>query len=143
MNDLVFRRADEEELSQIIAMQTEIFCGEQGIPEELIGTFLANEPICWCAEKNGRIVGSVAAWREQNEVHLGRFIVLPQMRGQKIGTKLLNHAVRELFESGVEALHMEARDTTVRIVLGMGGKICGEPFAFYLGNVTPMVLEKT
>ena len=141
-NDLVFRKASVEEYPLIIALQTEIFCGEQKIPEELIDAFLANNPICWCAEQSGRIVGSVAAWQESGETHLGRFIVLPEMRGQQIGTRLLNHAARELFDSGVEVLCMEARDTTVRIVLGMGGMICGEPFEFYLGNVTPMRLDK-
>ena len=141
-NDLVYRKASVEEYPLIIALQTEIFCGEQKIPEELIDAFLANEPTCWCAEQSGRIVGSVAAWQECGEIHVGRFVVLPEMRGQKIGTRLLNHAVRELFDSGAEVLCMEARDTAVRILLGMGGMICGESFEFYLGNVTPMKLEK-
>ncbi len=142
MDDLVFRRATEEEIPQIIALQTEIFSGEQDIPEELIDSFLSSRPVCWCAEREGRIVASVSAWEENGEIHLGRFIVVPALRGQQIGSKLLEHAVRELFDSGVEVLYGEARDSAAGIIRAMGGRETGQPFPCYRGNVTPMVLEK-
>jgi hypothetical protein len=37
---------------------------------------------------------------------------------------------------------MDARDVTVKIICGMGGKIAGEPTPFYDGTVTPIVLHK-
>ena len=43
---------------------------------------------------------------------------------------------------GVDSIRMDARETTVRIVCGMGGRIVGEPAAFYRGTVTPVVLER-
>ena len=43
---------------------------------------------------------------------------------------------------GVEEIHMTARDTTVKIVCDMGGEVTGEPYAFYAGNVTPVVLKR-
>ena len=141
--DLIFRKADSEEIPQIIAMQTEVFSGEQGIPEEMIDSFLMNRPTCWIAEQEGEIVGSISAWEEDGAVHLGRFIVLPRLRGQKIGTKLLNHAVNELFGSGTERIYVEARDSAARMIRALGGRNIGEPFAFYIGNVTPQVLEKS
>ena len=142
MDDLNIRKATAEEIPQIIAIQTEIFCGEQDIPEELIDTFLSNCPTCWVAERDGRIAGSIASWEENGETHLGRFVVLPQLRGQKIGTKLLNYAVQDLFAAGVESIHVEARDSAARMLRAMGGRDTGDPFPFYRGNVTPMVLEK-
>ncbi len=142
MTGLSIRKATKEEIPQIIDIQKEIFCGEQSIPEELIGTFLSSHPICWVAEQNGRIVGSISSWEEEKEVHLGRFVVLPRFRGQKIGTKLLNHAVFELFQNGVEIITIEARDSAARMIRAIGGRDIGDAFAFYLGNVTPMVLEK-
>lgn len=48
----------------------------------------------------------------------------------------------DLFAMGVDRIHMDARETTVRIVCGMGGRIVGEPAAFYRGTVTPVVLER-
>jgi ribosomal protein S18 acetylase RimI-like enzyme len=142
MTDLSIRKATEEEIPLIIDIQKEIFCGEQNIPEDLIGTFLSSQPICWIAEQNGRIIGSISSWEEKGEVHLGRFVVLPQFRGQKAGTKLLNHAVLELFQNGVEVIYVEARDSAARMIRAIGGRDTGEAFEFYLGNVTPMVLEK-
>ena len=61
---------------------------------------------------------------------------------KKIGTKLLNHAVLELFNRNIEIIYMEARDSTAKMVRAIGGRDTGTPFNFYLGNVTPMVLEK-
>ena len=139
--DLIFRKADSEEIPQIIAMQTEVFSGEQGIPEEMIDSFLLCRPTCWIAEQEGQIVGSISAWEEEGVTHLGRFVVLPPLRGQKIGTKLLKHAVNELFSSGTEKIYMEARDSAAKMIRAMGGRDIGEPFEFYCGNVTPLVLE--
>ena len=45
-------------------------------------------------------------------------------------------------EQNVDEIHMTARDTTVKIVCDMGGKITGEPQSFYEGNVTPVVLKR-
>ena len=143
MDDLMIRRATEEEIPQIIDIQTEIFSGEQNIPAEIIDSFLSNRPTCWVAVQNGRIVGSIASWEENDEIHLGRFVVIPQFRGQKIGTKLLNHAVHELFNGSIETIYMEARDSSAKMVRAIGGRDTGKPFNFYLGDVTPMVLEKT
>ena len=65
MADLNIRKATEEEIPQIIDIQKEIFCGEQSIPEKLIGTFLSSHPSCWVAEQNDRIVGSISSWEEE------------------------------------------------------------------------------
>ncbi len=140
---LSFRSAEAGEMPRILRMQTEIFCGEQDIPEDLIAAFLSCGPTCWVAERGGEIVASIAAWEEGGKVHLGRFVVLPQLRGRKIGTELLRHAVRELFGGGTETIYMESRDSTARMVRTIGGRDTGEPFAFYRGNVTPQVLEKS
>ena len=142
MDELSIRRAREDELPQIIAIQTEVFCGEQEIPEELIADFLTGSPICWVAERDGRIAATLSAWTEDGEVHVGRFVVLPPLRGRRIGTRLLEHAARELFAGGVERLYAEARDSAARMLRALGGREIGAPFPFYRGNVTPMVLEK-
>lgn len=93
MKNIIYRRAHDYEYEKIIAMQSNIFYIEQGIPEDDVQEFLERKPICWCAEENDEI-------------------------------------------------HMTARDTTVKIVCEMGGKITGEPYPFYAGNVTPVILKK-
>ncbi len=142
MADMIFRKAKKEELSRILAMQADVFSGEQGIPNDDIDTFLAKEPICWCAEQDGKIYAATAAWKENGETHWGRFVVFPAARGLHIGTKLARFSFCELFETGVEKIYMDARDATVKIVCGMGGRVVGEPYPFYEGNVTPVLLEK-
>lgn len=74
-------------------------------------------------------------------MHWRRFVVLPSLRGQKIGPKLARYSFEDLFEQNVDEIHMTARDTTVKIVCDMGGKITGEPQSFYEGNVTPVYLH--
>ena len=82
MENFNFRRATDEEMSRIIKMQSDIFSGEQGIPTDDIDTFMLKSPICWCAEKDGKIYAAVAAWKENAEVHWGRFVTFPAVRGQ-------------------------------------------------------------
>lgn len=142
MDDLVFRRAGKTDLPHILAMQADIFHGEQGIPNDDVGAFLQKRPICWCAGSGGVLCAAAAAWQEGSETHWGRFVVLPAFRGRHIGSRLARFSFDDLFAMGVDRIHMDARETTVRIVCGMGGRIVGEPAAFYRGTVTPVVLER-
>lgn len=139
---LVFRKAHEEEISRIIAMQEDVFGGEQGIPRNEVGTYMQRAGQCWCAEADGKIYAATAAWKEGEETHWGRFAVYPDARGRHIGTELARWSFQDLFAQGVEEIHLDARDATVKIVCSMGGKIVGEPYPFHKGNVTPMILKK-
>ncbi len=145
MDNLIFRQATKDEIPRILAMQADVFNGEQGIPADDIDTFLAKKPICWCAESkvDGKIYAATAAWQEDDETHWGRFVVFPAARGKHIGTKLARVSFDELFDMGIDKIYMDARDATVKIVSGMGGHIVGDAYKFYEGNVTPVVLEKS
>ena len=142
MESMTFRRASEADMDQIMALVTETFSGEQRIPLELIPIPEELSPQWWCAKDNGKVIGSIALYKDHNECHMGRFAVSPENRGCHVGTMLLQSAVREIFSSGIEEIYCEARDTTVHIVEKLGGKITGDPVPFYDGNVTPMILKK-
>ncbi len=142
MENMIFRRARKDEMPRIIAMQADVFGGEQGIPSDDIDTFMAKDPICWCVEIEGKIYAATAAWKEGGDVHWGRFAVFPAARGLHIGTRLARFSFDELFDEGVDKIYMDARDATVKIVCGMGGRIVGKPYRFYEGNVTPVILTK-
>lgn len=142
MNEMIFRKAKEEEMPRIIKMQIDVFSGEQGIPSDDIDKFIAKEPECWCAESDGKIYAAVAAWKEDGKIHWGRFVVFPAARGLHIGTKLAKCSFDDLFENDTEKIYIDARDATVNIVCKMGGKVVGEPYLFYGDNVTPVILEK-
>jgi len=142
MKDIIYRRAYEKEIPLIISIQTEVFCGEQGIPEELIDVFMEKEPVCWCAEYNGKIIGTVSSWIEDGVTHWGRFVVLPEYRRRHIGTNLARFTFDDIFSQGIDSIYMEARETTVSIVCSMGGVVTGETVEFFEGTVTPVILEK-
>lgn len=142
MAEMIFRKARPDEIPRILRMQADVFGGEQGIPQEDIGGFLAKEPTCWCAEMDGKIYGAAAAWKENGKIHWGRFAVFPAARGQHVGTRLAERSFDDLFAEGAEEICMDARDATVRIVCAMGGEVAGEPYPFYEGNVTPVLLRR-
>ena len=137
MENVIFRRATDEEIPRIIQMQSDVFSGEQGIPSDDIDTFMEKEPTCWCAEKDGKIYAAVAAWKEGKDVHWGRFVTFPAARGQHLGTELARCSFDDLFSGDVEEIYMD------KIVCQMGGKIIGKPYEFYKGNVTPVLLTKS
>ena len=143
LESIVYRRAEERDLPQILDLQTKIFNGEQEIPAGAVGEFLKKKPKCWCAELDGAIIGAVAAWRENGGVHWGRFVTDPAYRGRRIGTQIARVSFDDLFSQGVEEIHMEAREAAVRIVCKMGGRIVGEPKLFYVGTITPVILKKS
>lgn len=74
---------------------------------------------------------------------MGRITVARRLRGQHKGTFLLKRVLEDVFAQDVDNIFLEARDTTVHILSGFGAEIAGEPFAFYRGSVTPMLLTRT
>ena len=140
--EIIYRRAQKQEYTHIISMQSHVFHIEQGIPEDDVTEFLERNPICWCAELDGEIIGTAIAWKEHGIMHWGRFVVIPTLRGHRIGPALARYSFEDLFNHGTTEIHMTARDTTVKIVCDMGGEVTGEPISFYNGNVTPVVLKR-
>lgn len=104
MNGLILRKAADADGADIFQLQADVFGGEQRISSAMIPLPHENSPQWWCAFTGTSMVGAVAAWKEKGQVHWGRF------------------AIKQ---------NMEARDATVKIVCGMGGKIIGEPEEFY------------
>ncbi len=139
---MTFRRAAESDMAQILRLITDIFAGEQGIPEELIPIPAEAGPVWWCIEDEGAVAGCVALYREEDGWHMGRFAVAESLRGRHLGSELIRFAVRDAFAMGIEEIRGEARDTTVHITRQLGAAVTGAPEPFYEGNVTPMLLRR-
>ncbi len=142
MMKMTIRRARNEDIPSILVLITEIFAGEQEIPEELIPIPEEMEPRWWCAEESGEIIGSIALYKDADEWHMGRFAVSPAKRGNHLGSRLFQYAAEDVFSSGITEIFCEARDTTVHIIESYGGVSTGAAFPFFKGNVTPMILRK-
>ena len=135
--------AAPEDMPEILNLVEEVFAGEQGIPRELIPIPEEKEPVWWCAREDGRPAATVALYREGDEWHMGRLAVAPALRGCHAGTKLLEHAFRDVFaRDDIDRFTAEARDTTVHILLKFGAEITGETTVFFGSNITPVVLTK-
>ena len=142
MRDVIFKKATDLNMEDIMKLEIDVFEGEQEIPAELIPISLENCPQWWCALLDETVIGAIAAWREDNQIHLGRFAIAPKYRRLHIGTKLVAHCINDLFSQEIDEIHIEAREITVKILCDMGAKITGEPVEFYKGTVTPMILHK-
>ncbi|MDW7694664.1 GNAT family N-acetyltransferase [Flammeovirgaceae bacterium SG7u.111] len=118
-----------------------VFSKEQNIPKELI-PLTQEEQKWWCIRKGKEVVGTVAAWNLNAEWHWGRLAVHQQLRGLGLGKQLVRKSFNELFQMEVEKVVIDARDITVEMVLGLGGKVTGEKSSFYNYPITPMVIEK-
>lgn len=142
MQEVTIREATSMDMSDIMKLQVKVFAGEQEIPEDIIEVIGEDVTRWWCAAIDSLVVGAVAAWKEDNQIHWGRFAVNNTYRGKQIGTRLARHSLEALFSQGVEEVYMDARDATVGIICSMGGKIIGKPVPFYKGTVTPVVISR-
>ena len=140
---MIIRRAAEADLDSILLLAQNIFESEQGIPRTLTDIPPEKQPRWWCAELDGRIVGTVVAYSESGVWHMGRLTVAEELRGQQTATRLLRFALQDLFSGDVEELQMEARLAAVHILMKFGAEITGPAFPFYKGTVTPVRLTKS
>ena len=118
------------------------------ITDILLALWLAGVIACvlWQGIGYYRLIRSLkgtAIYREGGQWHMGRITVARRLRGQHKGTFLLKRVLDDVFAQDVDNIFLEARDATVHILTGFGAEIAGEPFAFYCGNVTPMILTRT
>lgn len=141
--ECMVRRASDADIDAVLAFAAQIFADEQDIPKELNFIPADKQPQWWCMEQDGELVGTAAIYREGGQWHMGRITVARRLRGQHRGTFLLKRVLDDVFAQDVDNIFLEARDTTVHILTGFGAEIAGEPFAFYCGNVTPMILTRT
>ncbi|MFT4104135.1 MAG: GNAT family N-acetyltransferase [Lacrimispora sp.] len=140
MQELVIRKATDLDMGDIMKLQVNVFSGEQKIPENMIEVIGEEAVQWWCATIESSIVGAVAAWKEDEKIHWGRFAVNSSYRGKHIGTALAKYSLEDLFSQGIKEVYMEAREATVKIICDMGGKIVGKPVSFYEGTITPVLI---
>lgn len=141
--ECIVRRAADADMEKILAFAAQIFADEQDIPKELNRIPADKQPQWWCMEQDGELVGTAAIYREGEQWHMGRITIAPMLRGQHKGTFLLKRVLDDVFAQDVDNIFLEARDATVHILTGFGAEIVGAPFAFYRGNVTPILLTRT
>lgn len=135
---MVLRNASVEDMGSIMDLVIRTFAGEQDIPADMNYLPLDKQPHWFCAEDAGKLIGTIAFFKEDDGWHAGRFALEPSYRGQHIGTRLVSYSFSEMFNKGIEEIIMEGRPTTVHILTKLGAQVTGQPFPFYRSTCTPM-----
>ncbi|MCD7839792.1 MAG: GNAT family N-acetyltransferase [Erysipelotrichaceae bacterium] len=120
----------------------EIFESEQGIPKSLTHIDDDKNPQWWYVLDNESIIGTICAYFDNYECHIGRIAIVPFMRNRGIATKMIRHALEDLFSQGINTIYLEARDITVHMLEKIGGEVCGESFEFYGDTCTLVMIKK-
>lgn len=124
-------------------MQADIFHGGAGHPDDDIGALPAKATHLLVRRVGrGAVRGGCGVAGGERDP-LGPLVVLPAFRGRHIGSRLARFSFDDLFAMGVDRIHMDARETTVRIVCGMGRAVVGEPGRVLPGHRDPGRIGKT
>jgi DNA-binding MarR family transcriptional regulator/predicted GNAT family N-acyltransferase len=128
---------------EVIALMTDVFSKEQGIPNQLIPIHDDYPVHWWCARAGEYVVGADACWKENDQWHWGRFAVDEKFRGLGIGKQVARFSLEDLFDNTTDSIVSDARDTTVAILKDFGARIIAPAEDFYGMPVTPVVLKKS
>ena len=76
---------------------------------------------CWVAEIQNtdgklQIVGMIVVWFIVDEVHIATIAVSPDVRGKRIGQRLLTHTLIDAFHSGAQKAFLEVRRGNVAAI---------------------------
>jgi predicted GNAT family N-acyltransferase len=128
----------ESHQKQAINLMVKVFTLEQDVPADYLPVREHPQKSWGIWDKNELIALSIA-WKEDDLWHWGRYAVDPDWRGKGLGKQLAYQSLKDLFDIGVEEIHIDARDITLKLLSQFGAKVVGETFDFY-GPVTPMRL---
>jgi len=116
-----------------------VFTLEQNVPAGYLPVLIHPQKSWGILDQNELIALSIA-WKEDDLWHWGRYAVDPLWRGKGLGKQLAYQSLKDLFDTGVEEIHIDARDITLKLLSRFGAKVIGDTFDFY-GPVTPMRLN--
>lgn len=138
---MVVRNPLPEEIPAIMEQTVQIFA-EQEVPADLLGLSPEQNPVWYAGYEDGELVGAIATFEEDGEIHMGRFTVGHKFQGRHLGTEIMLYAMEATFASGVEKIVGDARDASIHIICKHGGRTTGEPRPFYIGNATTFEICK-
>lgn len=116
----------EEAGTELLALRTQVFVHEQGVPFELEQD--GRDPAATHAvarDDSGRALGT---GRLLPSGQLGRMAVLAEMRGQGIGSALLRELLAAARAKGMTEVHLHAQISARDFYLGFGFKVASEVY---------------
>ena len=124
--------ADVEQVLAITAASSEAAAWGR----EAYQTFLdaPGRGFCRVAEQGGTVVGFVCVRVLGEEAELLNIAVHPSARGQGIGSRLMEQALREAAQTGANRMFLEVRETNapaLRLYGRFGFAVCGRRPGYY------------
>lgn len=105
----IARRARDEDLPAAFALRIAVFCGEQGVPEDLERDDLDAVALHLVLDDGGVVVGTCRILRDGGRARIGRMAVAPGRRGEGLGAVLLEHAHAVAREEGAREAELHAQ----------------------------------
>jgi len=126
---VALRLARPHELPAILALRHQVFCVEQGVPEDLDRDGRDREALHVVAVCGPRIVGTCRLLRgSQGEWRLGRMAVAREWRGQGVGEAVLERAHAEAARAGARRIVLAAQVAVRPFYARRGYVAWGEEF---------------
>ncbi|GIM46302.1 ribosomal-protein-alanine acetyltransferase [Collibacillus ludicampi] len=109
MSECAFRRMVLEDIDRILEIEHASFptpWSRSAFEGELKNNHFAHYVV---VEWNERVVGYAGMWVIMDEAHITNIAIEPEMRGRKLGEKLLRHMMRIAWLKGAERITLEVR----------------------------------
>lgn len=113
---------NKEELAQI---RRHVFIEEQHVPEELEWDEYDDTSIHFLARDKDK---AIAVARLKTDGQIGRMAVLPEYRGQGIGSKLLDFILQVAASKNIEQVYLHAQTRAIPFYERQGFKPYGDVF---------------
>lgn len=143
MAELVIRKGIAADRPGIFAVQEKSFA-RPGTPEMLKKDMIENRASTYIvAELAGRIVGFISVWSIYEECQINLIAVDPFLRGQKIGTALLQTALHATEHAGLKLWTLEVRESNIaarRLYTAAGFTEVGKRHGYYTDPIEDALL---
>lgn len=126
LTPFTFRRADwDRDCASVRKVREAVFVKEQNVPPELEWDGIDPKCVHIVAEVNGVAIGT---GRLLPDGHIGRMAVLPQWRGQGVGTVMLNMLLDIARKNGLKQIVLHAQSHALDFYTRAGCRPVGEEF---------------
>lgn len=128
MAELEIREASSDEREGALALRRTVFCGEQGVPEELEVDGRDDGALHLVAVMDGRVVGTCRLLFDGATAKLGRLAVAAPARGAGVGGALIDAAERQARGAGAGRIALHAQTAATGLYASRGFVALGDCF---------------
>jgi [ribosomal protein S18]-alanine N-acetyltransferase len=143
MSSLTIRKMEVEDVPRV--HEIDVLSFSLPWPERSYQFELTGNPAsrCWVAEENGQVVAMLVLWLIMDEAHIATIAVHPEHRRQRIGEKILLHALHQVQAEGARRAFLEVRAgnaTAKNLYLKYGFIVDGLRKQYYKDNQEDAIL---